>query len=208
MELSIDKAGEVIGYCQAKVNELENDPNLSEQGKLNQFKELSSNIEKQLDAWDIEVDNAQKVLKEELESKKPVFLKRDLTKENLDSLKYLSKTLLSKVVAEGNSWGELRAILEDVLQEGDPMTLQAFIDNYTDFSHSLASKDYDPSNTLLEYYHSFKKKLKTPEQLAYEEAEKEWFAKSNSLSTRYHAIKTTLKEIKTKPDTRTWGGKF
>lgn len=208
MELTIDKAGDVINYCSSKVVQLQNDKNLTEEGKFNEFKQLSSNIEGQLKAWENEIEVAQKYMKEELASKKPQPVKRDLTNENLESLKYLSKTLLSKVVAEGNSSSELRSVMDDFLKEGDPMMIQAFLDNYSDFSNALSSKDYDASIALNDYYQSFKRKLKTPEQLAYEEAENKWFLESNSLNTRFSAIKQSLNEIKGRASSATWGGTY
>lgn len=208
MELTIDKAGDVINYCQSKVAELQSTDKLTEEGKLNEFKQLSSNIEGQLKAWENEIEVAQKYMKEELASKKPQSVKRDFKNENLESLKYLSKTLLSKVVAEGNSSRELSSVMDAVLEEGDPTTMQAFLDNYSDFSSALSSKDYDASIALNDYYQSFKKKLKTPEQLAYEEEENKWSLESSALNTRFFAIKQSLNEIKGKASSATWGGTY
>lgn len=204
--MPLSNVGEITKKYRNAIGSTKANNNLTEEGKKQELKAISNSIEKQLNAWKEAVAEEQKKIDTALTDKKLTAKnsakQSTLTAENIAVLTYRSKMLLSKLIAEGTTTRGFQNLMDELIQENDPTDLQAFVHSYADINTALANTGV--TSYLQSYYREALAKLKTPEQMEYEEAKKEAHGRVLNLSMRLITTEQNTKDLKSSMSREVW----
>lgn len=196
MTVSINKSKEVFEYFKSKIASVKRNEHLSSEGKAAALKEIDAELGAQYAYWKEEVAKEKNTVEAEAEKLKPDTVNRSLDTETVATLEYQTKAILSRIAAEGNTLESFRALLTDIVGNGNDTTRQAFLDSFHEVKSLAESFDHSGKMYLKGYYDDAKKSMKTPEQVDYENALADAVAQSNSLTTKLIAAERVIADIK------------
>lgn len=147
---SVSNSKKLLDNISKDIAATRKDSNLTDKGKQEKLRQLDNDLKILLGFWQEEMESIRKKDQEELEALKPKEVAKVPTPEEIATLDYLGKKLLSRLTAEGNSKGGFTVVIKEVVEGEDDKLRQAFIDNYYDIEklsqrHSLGnSAPVDP----------------------------------------------------------------
>lgn len=201
MTVSIEKANEAFEYYKHQISKVNDSGHLTQEGKAAELKTIAGELDAQLAYWKDEVAKEKQQTEAELEKLKPNTVNRDLNAQTVAALNYQAKVFLSRLSAEGETVEGYKAALLDIVDNGNDISRQAFLDSYHDIKSLSESFNHNGAVYLKDYYIRAKNIMKTPEQKAYETSLNEAIKKSNSLTTKLIAVERSVQNIKNSTST-------
>lgn len=190
----IDQQGKVLEYYSAQISNIKRDSGLTQAGKNAAMSDIKDKLQGQLTHWEKEVAAEKKRLRDELEAMKPnPVTDRDYGIETVTALNYIAKTIISRLSANASDGATFRIVMDHILDNGDEMVGQAFIDSFHEIKKAVRQIE-GASIYLREYHRKAESLISTPENEAYNEASKETMAATLSLDTKLTVAQRNFKE--------------
>lgn len=205
MKKSIQEANQVIEEIRNKIAQTRKDTRLTKQGKAETLTALNKEMKDYLKHWEGETADAKQKISEALAEIKPATNGRVLDETQFSLLDYQAKIMHSRLAAEGSTGEDFLKILQEYIDEGTDISRQAYLDNYSSFAALADTFDHTGKDNALTYYRRAKNKMKTPEQLEYEEKVQAATNESHSHSSTLTAVERNLQEVQNSIATEVWG---
>ena len=205
---TISESGIYLRQVKKVINETQQSKNLTEQGKLEKYKEIDQELKRLHKGWLEEYEQStegkRKQLESEAESLKKRVLERELSTDEITKLEYQAKTMLSKLAAEGKDGERFVALIKDYVNEGTNLSRQAFIDNYYEFAKLAERFDHNGADQLSAYHRRAENMMITPERKAYEDKLQELADLNYSKPSELVAAETNIREMTSVFSSKLW----
>lgn len=207
MTVSINKSKEAFEYFKRKIAAIKDNDHLTLEGKAAALKEIKAELDEQLTFWRNEVAQKRKQLAKEGETPTLSAVNRKLDSEITFVLSYQARIIQSRLAAEGDSLGGFKAVMDDFVKNGNDTTRQAFLDSFHEVKRITDSFEHHGKMGLKDYYNKAKELMKTPEEIAHEEAKNKAISEAISLRRELETVESNVAVLKASISSVEFAGK-